>query len=93
MLDKRVDELGGIAKRAIIIKIEFLEILAHQQPLSGRIQELKFIRQPDINRVCAQKALAEGMERGNPKVHISHGQEPVHPLLHFTRRLIGEGQS
>ena len=86
------NEVGQLlGRKALLVHIELLA-----QPLDGRelvlrIQNLERLRQARSLVVCAQKPVAQAVERANPHaahIHRQHGGEARHHLL---GGLVGEG--
>lgn len=90
MFNEAGHELGGVAERAVVVEAERLQVLAHQNGLVCLIQQGEVGAKANVQGVIPQDALAEAVERAHPQIHVAHGQQLVHALLHFAGGLVGE---
>src|SRR3989344_538214 len=85
-------KFSGIAKRSVIIQVEFFQIAAQQQPLPDAIKHFE-IWQSHFDTVFPENPLAKSMERGNINIHKPVGQKHINALFHFSGCLLTKRQS
>ena len=89
---QRREEPRRIAERTIGVQLELEQVLAQEDDHLGTGQDADVGRQAQLERVLADQAVAEGMERRDGGVRVAVWHELVHPDGHLLGRLVGEGQ-
>ena len=67
-------------------------MLPEEDHLLGPGQNAKVRRQPQFKRVVAEDAVAKSVERAEPDIGVSVGDEHVDAFFHLRRRFVGEGE-
>ena len=89
---ERGQEAGRVAERAVGIEVELEEVLAQEDHDLGPGQDAQVGRQPELERVVPDEAVAEGMERRDRGVRVAVRHELVDADRHLLGGLVGEGQ-
>src|SRR2546426_275965 len=90
--DERLEVSRGIAERPVVRERQLEEPVAEEDGLLGAVQHAEVGRETDLERVLAQDAIAEGVERRDLDVGVAVGHERVDALLHLGGGLVGEGE-
>ena len=80
-----------LGRKALIVDIELLAKPLDGRELILRVENLECLRQPRQFVMCAQKAIAQSVERTNPHAAHIHGQHRRETRNHFLGGLIGKG--
>ena len=89
---ERRQETGRIAQRPVGVEVELEEVLAQEDDDLGAGQHADVGRQPELERVLADQAVAERVERRDGGVRVAVGHELVDPDRHLLGGLVGERQ-
>ena len=89
---ERAEEPGGVAERPVLVQVEREQVLAQEDHRLGPGQDPDVARQPELQRVLPDQAVAEGVERPDRRVRVAVRHELVHAELHLGSRLLREGQ-
>ena len=89
---ERGQETGRVAERPVGVEVELEEVLAQEDHDLGPGQDAQVGRQPELQRVVPDEAVAEGMERRDRRVRVAVRHELVDADRHLLGRLVGERQ-
>ena len=87
---ERGQEAGRVAERPVDVEVELEQVLAQEDDDLGTGQHPQVGRQPELERVVADQAVAEGVERGDRGVRVAVRHELVDADRHLLGRLVGE---
>src|SRR6059036_2279018 len=88
--DERLEVTGRVAEWPIMRERQLEQPVAEEDGLLGTVQHAEVGREADLERVLAQDAIAEGVERRDLDVRVAVRDERVDALLHLGSRLVGE---
>ena len=74
------------------VQLELEQVLAQEDDHLGPGQDADVGRQAELERVLADQAVAEGVERRDRRVRVAVGHELVDPDGHLLGGLVREGQ-
>ena len=89
---KGTEEPGRVAERAIGVELELEEVLAEEDHDLGTGQDTKVRRQPELERVLADQAVAERVEGRDRRVRVAVWDELVNADRHLLGRLVRESE-
>ena len=89
---ERSQEAGRVAKRPVGVEVELEEVLAQEDDDLRSGQDAHVGRQPELQGVLADEAVAEGVERRDRGVRVAIRHELVDADRHLLGGLVGEGQ-
>ena len=83
---------GGVAERPVVPERKLEEVVAQEDHLLRAGEHAEVRREPELERVLLDEAVAEGVKGGDLHVGVAVGHERVDPLLHLGGGLVGEGE-
>ncbi len=89
---ERGQEAGRVAERPVGVEVELEQVLAQEDDDLGPGQDAHVGRQPELERVLADEAVAEGVERRDRRVRVAVRHELVDADRHLLGGLVGERQ-
>ena len=89
---ERGQEAGRVAERPVRVEVELEQVLAQEDDDLGPGQDADVGRQPELERVLADEAVAEGVERRDRGVRVAVRDELVDADRHLLGGLVGERQ-
>ena len=86
------EEPGRIAERPVGVQLQPEEPLPQEDHRLRARQDPRLRRQPELQRMLADDAVPERVERGDERVRVAVRHQLVDAQLHLLGRLVGEGE-
>ena len=90
---ERVQELGRVAQRPVLVQPQLEHVLAQEHDGLGAREHPHVRRQSELQGELPDEPVPEGVERGDRRVRVAVRDQLVHADLHLVRGLVRERES